>query len=643
MYCKETTPLAEISWFTQDGKIESSLLTTACGWIKKGNEFSNNKLGLSLELIVTKEAKETRVEVPREKLCECGENRFHSLVIMPGMLGGNEGEKRSLLIPCDTGILCHTKGKETAEYSIPGFFWRDWQKYMVNMMVIGVIGDNQSIAAIIDEAKFNVEFRLRTNYGSEHRYSIDPLFTLRESIDHDLIQESPVLIYKKLQGDIASIARWYRDYLIKKQNLLTLAEKATIDPRLDYASKAISMRMRMAAKPVPSPIAEQTKDNQPPLKVFMTFDDVSAVADECARQGVGPIDFTFVGWNYGGHDGAFPQVFPVEKALGGEERMLGAIKNIQSHAYQVGVHDNYIDVYTIADNLNRDDVMKNHDGSEEKGELWGGGRAYICCPLRAKEHYAPRTLKAMQRFGLNGAYYVDVISLINMRECYDPKHPVSRSKNAECYKDILQMQHELTGISMSEGARDWSFPELDRTYSIGNCSDPQDELPYADKEVPLFPLAFHGILIYNSFRIGINAMPGDELYLRNIAYGGIPTLYYHHLFSPFCTPENGWTEDLTFETPEKLRKDVSAIKRITDDVAKFNHLRFSFMKDFIRISPTLTQTLYENGSSVYVNYADVVAITSDGYKIPARDFVVISKNDKKQYKSKISKIEVCSI
>ena len=614
----------EVSWFDKNGELHSSILCASNGWLFKNGKYYSETLKLSLKVEIHKSSTKIHVSVPQSELIEWGDNRFESIVLLPGFISGTEDDGSSIVVPYDNGFLCHSREKECAEYIIPGFFCDEFQPYMVNMMLTGIIKRDCVVGAIIDKGKFDVEFRLRTNYGAEHIYSIDPVFKLRDFADEEIINESPTVIYRLLDGGLEAMAKWYREYIIKKQNIPTLAEKIKKDPRIEYAAKALSVRMRLACKPVPSPILEQTKDNQPPLKVYMTFDNVATIADEFARQKIGPVDFTYVGWNYAGHDGAFPQLFPVEEAVGGKVAMLNATRHIQSLGYQVGVHDNYIDMYSLADNFDRSNIMIKHDGEEESGDAWGGGLAYICCPEQAMKIYAEENLRKMKSFGFDGAYYVDVISLIDMKKCYSKNHPISRRENSECYKSILKMQREVTGISMSEGVRDWAFPELDRTLAVSFDSEAPKLLAYIDEEIPLYPMIFHGLLIYNSFRIGINALPGEELYLRNFAYGGIPQLYYHFLFQDrTVAPEDkNHCNDFMFGSLEQLAEDTKIVKRISNDMAKTAHLQKIFIKDFIKLSPTLTQTIYEDGSSVYVNYGDTAVQIPNEQIVPGKDFLV---------------------
>ena len=63
---------------------------------------------------------------------------------------------------------------------------------------------------------------------------------------------------------------------------------------------------------------DQTELDEPPVTAYVTFDRVKDIIDACDAAGVGKAEYCLVGWNYRGHDGRWPQMFPVEPLLGGE-------------------------------------------------------------------------------------------------------------------------------------------------------------------------------------------------------------------------------------------------------------------------------------------------------------------------------------
>ncbi len=614
----------EIAYFDAKGKVSYSEVEPENGWTSRDGNAWNETLGLGFSWKSERTEGRLKTSVPMKSLREEGSCKFKDIVIDAGGVSGADGDGGALFLPIDSGRLCHNGGKAPQETWISHFRTPN-RVYWSNMSVIGSYANGRAKATIIEGGKYDAQLRVRTCWGLEKSYSVDAVFAIRDFQDDAPLDEDISIFSGDLKGDWRAIAKFYREFIAEK--VPTLAKKSEKNPDLDYSARAMTVRCRMAVKPLPCEILEQTPENEPPVKVFMSFADVRKVADEFAKQKVGESEFCFVGWNHGGHDGAFPQLFPVEEAVGGEAEMRKTIEHVKKLGYHISLHDNYYDGYTLAGNFDPADICVKHDGSRcIGGGKLAGGQAYRICGTPALEKYAPENMRLTKALGLSGAYFVDVVSIIGLEKCYDKRHPLSRKGNAETYKGVMKMQHDVFGVSMSEGARDWALPELDRAYMVLNCMD--IKMDCVDELVPFFQLVYHGRLIYNSFREGINCFPGEKLYLMNLAWGGLPLIYFHHLFFPQhltarkAGAKTGWANDLTLEGPEKLAADVAKIKRMSDDVAKLAHLRFVEIEDVIARGDGLTQTIYANGQSVWANYSDAPAKSPKGSTIPSMDFIV---------------------
>lgn len=605
----------EISYYDSQGAVKLSTVNEFDGWVIGSSEATHLELGLRFSWYEDGE----NFRIDGSSFQETGSCRFKEIYPCTGRIGVSEGDGRALVLPIDAGVLCKAQNKSAAEYKIPGFFWYEWRPEMINMMLFGCLDNGLVNAMVIDAGRFDAGIRLRTNWGPEHRYIVDPFFELRESPNGPLSRDGVGICYANFSGNVQELAEFYREFNKKKYNFPTIVQKSEISSRYAYGAKAISVRLRLAVKPMPATIPEQTKENEPDPQIFLTFDDCERIADVFHRHAVGPIDFTFVGWNYRGHDGAYPQVFPIEELLGGESAMRRAIANIQRLGFQIGVHDNYTDVYSRGEGFSQNDVLREADGSLKKGAVWAAGQSYTNCPVRTLATYASENLNAMKRFDLNGSYYVDVLSHVSLFRCYHPAHLVSRRGHAEANKKILTMAKEVSGHCSSEGVRDWAFPELDRAYIMANNSELKD-MPFADEEIPLFPLVYNDYLIYNCYRKSINALPGNELYLRNLAFGGSPLLYFYHVFMP-ANEAIGMFKNLTYDSPEQLEELADSVKRISDDYRRLFPLKRVRMTGFIRKND-LSQTAYADGSVLLVNYGKH-EIQVGSVRVPPRDFVII--------------------
>ncbi|MDR3708610.1 MAG: DUF5696 domain-containing protein [Capsulimonadaceae bacterium] len=610
----------EITYFDTAGNVQPSVVARESGWtVEDGSAWNDAlKLGFAWEQASTREG--VMIRIPRQSLREEGGCTFKEILPCAGRLSGSEGDGGALVLPFDSGRLCTTSGKAEAEKVFP-IFLEPIRNSWANMSIAGQFAGGQAQCAIIEGGKFDASLRVRTNWGPEHQYVVDIVFAIRDYSDDKPLAEDPSVVFSQCPGDWRAIAHIYRRHVLSERDLPDLALKAKSKADLDYSAHALTVRCRMGVKPVPCTIEEQTPETAPPVKVFLTFKDISAIADEFARQNVGAAEFCLVGWNYGGHDGAFPQIFPVDEAFGGEAELRKTIEHVKSLGYHISLHDNYYDGYSLARNFDMDDICLTHEGGRKgAGGLLGGGRAYRVCAIKSAEKYAPGNLPRCADLGVNGPYYIDVTSIISLVKCYSAGHPHTRSENAALYKNILHQLQDRFGVSMSEGARDWALPELDRAFEIQNRHESDYES--MDALIPFYQIVYHSFVIYNTFREGINIFPGERLYLLNLAWGGLPMIYFHHLFHPAWNALGGWATDLTLETPEKLTADVAVIKRMTDDIARLAPLRYEKIEDIVTCDSGLTQTTYTDGSSVWTNFSDAPIKTPRGTLVPPMDFVV---------------------
>ena len=617
----------EIEYFNNIGDV-CNTTTRDVGWTCYDGNFCNVELGLKFSCISRVGKLGEWLKMPAAEIQETKSNLFKKIIVLLPDMEREENDESTIMLPIDSGMLCHNSGKSEAEYMLAVFNepQEGWTPWWGNMPIWGLYDRNGGMLAIVEDGKFDMNLRLRTCWGKEHIYSVAPVFLLREYNDEKILDEDISILFSRTEGSYQSMALRYREYNDIYRKLPSLKEKvAQGNNDLDYSSKALTVRCRMAVKELPAKVLEQTPETAPIPKALLTFSQISKVAKEFSAQKVGEAEFCLVGWNYGGHDGAFPQIFPVEKVCGGEAELKKTISSVKDFGYPLSLHDNYYDGYTLASNFDLDDACCSHDqffSQAQGGGILSGGRAYRICAKKAAEKYAPQNIrKIASRFDISGSFFSDVISIIPMKKCYHPVHSLSRRGNAEYYKEIMQLEHDTFNVAMSEGARDWALPELDRAYMIFNYYG--NDLPFCDSHIPFFSLVYHGFLIYNVSREAINLWPGDKLYLLNFAWGGLPMIYYHHIFNPSWGAGDGWENDLTYESPEKLSRDVANVKKITDDIARVAHLRYEFIEDYIEHSMELSQTIFSDGTSVWVNYSENEIKTLDGTVISARDFIVV--------------------
>lgn len=492
-----------------------------------------------------------------------------------------------------------------------------------HMPFFGIVSPQASFVAIVKGMPFHYSFSVALKNG---------VYTPSMAYDWLMgdVYEDLEVEFVDLTGDAANyagMARVYRDYQLARKAVEPLGVRAKKQPLLDYMAQWPEVRVRQAWKPVPSPNPEQTVKDEPAVKPVITFDRFKEIADAFKRQGIGGAEFCLVGWNVGGHDGRWPQVFPVEPSLGGEAKLKGAVRHAQDLGYHVVAHCNHRDAYLIADSWDAEFICdKNADGSLQRPRTtWGGGRMYRICPKRAYEKFALQQMPMVRAMGFKGLHYLDVYSCVGAEGCSDSRHPLNLREGVAYTGHILQLARDTFGGVASEGSYDQNAGQLDYVLYV-SFARPFEEKTYAglvDRLVPMFQLVYNGVILSNPFTTTVNAtIKGRASELKTIEFGARPSFYF---YANFLTPGKGrnWMGDVDLEcgTDARLEASVAAIRRGVDAYAKLWKLQYVFMDGHDELVPGVYRTTYANGAKVYVNYNKAPA-SVDGVTVGAEDWLL---------------------
>ena len=418
-------------------------------------------------------------------------------------------------------------------------------------------------------------------------------------------------------SDYNAVARAVREYRLSKGEIRPLSEKCQERECVEYIRKYPLVRIRMGWKPVPPEILHQTPKNEPPMLVACTFERVRDIARAMKEQGVEGAELSLVGWNVKGHDGRWPQIFPIEEELGGEKELKKTVKYVQSLGYMITCHTNSVNHYEIADTFNIDDVAMLSNGEPQTYGKWAGGLCYNACP-EVQLRYAKRDLPRVAALGFNGPHYIDCLTNMRPDVCFNPKHPSTLRNSIKRLREIMLVaQREMGGFS-SEGCRDFALGELD--FSLYN-SFRSNILPFSngndglvDEVIPLIELIYRGIMLYNPSSATVNyTLKNPDAAAALALFGGRPAMYF---YSSFVTPkETPWlgigdrwmgNEQLTCNGEEDLRRSVEAIKRAQDEYLEFCDRQTVFIHSYTQLKDGVAVVRYEDGVEIAANFTDEV-------------------------------------
>lgn len=536
------------------------------------------------------------------------------LDVAPDTVIGTVGDDGYFVVPnqLPADFLCEFKAGEDDE--------REYPRY--TMPIYGFKNGENAMLVVVSGMAWEHKIVIkRTN----NNYFIFPRFDLT---GHGAYEDI-VIEFFDLTGDDANyvgIAKRYRKYQKEKGAFETLDEKIAHRPSLKGVADSVNIRIRMGWKPVPSEVAEQTKENEPEMKVAITFERLCQLIEEMQNQGIEKADICLVGWNQKGHDGRWPQAFPVEEALGGEEGLKKAIKKANDAGYTINAHTNSSDAYGIADNFDINDIIVNKDGSIAAGRFfWSGGKPYLLCPKKAYE-ICKTDLKKVRDLGFYGMHYIDVLGTIPPRDCFSKEHPLTKKQGGKYFeKTLLEAKNLFGGIS-SEGAYDYLIGVLD--YALYTCSNLLDDIPendtFVNRKIPLYQLVYHGTVLYCPSGDTINSTMGNtKKVLRVVEYGGRPAIY---IYQKFMDMDRGGFEFLgkvnpICDTDADLKETVEDIKKASDLYKALEPIRYSEMVNHLEVAKGVFKTSYANGKYTLVNYNDF-DVSFEGFSIKAMDWQI---------------------
>ena len=482
--------------------------------------------------------------------------------------------------------LCYFQEKEERELIVKQ-----------NMMPILGVKNKQGCYLVIVHGMKNVFYvRTRLELG---KYQIAARFLLQKEIPYEDISFSIASL--GMAAEYSDMATYYRNYQLTYGGCIPLKERVKKNPYLSYSVDSVQIRIRMGWKPAPATVLEQTIENEPEMKVACTFERVKDIIDELKRQGVDKAELCLVGWNKSGHDGRWPQMFPVEETLGGEKKLRELIQYAQGKGYQITCHTNSTDCYQIAEDFAEDIVVKTKEGNlAVYDSAWSGGRMYHMCPVKALE-YAQRDLPKVAELGFRGIHYIDVMSIVPLRKCYDPNHPVTEADTERIYEKIGLQCRELFGGYSSEGSFDFAASYLDYAFYV---SFPCEQEVFFDREIPLWQMVYHGIILSNTSTETVNyPLKSKDRRLKVLEYGGRPTFYF---YSKFMTNSSNadWLgkEDMECNTDEQLRNSVAAIRSAYEEYKTKRHLQYEFITKHEKKAEGVYEVTYSDGTVEEINY-----------------------------------------
>jgi hypothetical protein len=516
--------------------------------------------------------------------------RLMSLDVLPDLMTTRVGDDGFFLLPDFSGTLVRFENHPpTVTRDRIYMHQSEWEKLSM-MNCFGRRHEEGSMLAIVHQGEFFCHAVTEVNQEGVNR--IYPSFGLRHNPHEPIKQEDKEIIVRFLGGQEVTyfdMAEVYRDYLIHERDVSPLKDRIDDNPVLAYSVRAMRTKIFHGLKP-------RSLDGNVEMNIYATFLQAEEILDRMKEAGIDRAVITLVGWNLGGHDGAYPQRFPVEPALGGEEGLRKLIAKARDMGYQVVPHDNLTDMYMAGQTYDPAVTLKDEHQQPVLGGIWGGGQAAKSCPVAYFDRYGPEVTR-IRDLGFDGHYYCDAQSNPLYR-CHDPQHPADEEQFAMSQCKLTQAYRVLYGAVSQEIAPAYALPFLDEggqhsPYGLGWCMQHVDEKlkRIIDRVVPFYHLAIHGLITYqDSWVHGYRDGGVRKGVLRALSFGARPSM------------EVSYTPGANGDYYEDSIRDIQEGYRIAFEELADTHVEV--VEDYEELAPEAARIAYANGTEFIANWGD---------------------------------------
>ena len=554
----------------------------------------NLKEGLIIPLVFRQEKSAFRVSIPSGEIVEqFGISRkILEIGLLPEFLASKVGDDGYFMLPTFSGTL--VKFKEhlpTVNRDRIYMEQGEWEKFTL-LNCFAMKKGAASVLGIVTKGDFHCWITSELNQSGINR--IYPSFGLRHHAGELRKQEIKEILYCFSTGreaDYPGMARRYRDYLVNERCVSPLKERLKGNPTLAYSVDAMRVKIFMGLK------HPYVVDGSSPMQKYTTFGQAGKILDKMKASGIGRAVITLVGWNLGGHDGAYPTRFPVEPELGGESGLRKLIRKALLMGYQIVPHDNVTDVYRAAPDFDYEYTARTEYDEALPAGLWGGGQSFKSCPAVYMDRYG-NDFTRIKDLGFSGHYYMDAQSTV-MWQCHDRRHPADEEQFAKSLAAIAQLPREMYGAVAIECGSAFSLPFVDEVGTIqngiaypdvfNNC--PANFCGIVDRCVPFYQIAVHGLVTYQGTWVHhYRNRPGgvERGLLQELAFGARPSMEVSYVKN-----SHG---DLYTNSIKNLK---DACQR---NFTRLKGLHVETIEEFEELSHETYKSVYSNGTSIAVNF-----------------------------------------
>lgn len=363
-------------------------------------------------------------------------------------------------------------------------------------------------------------------------------------------------------GGYNTVAKDYRKYLIENNQFVSIDDKIKKNKNIEKLVGCPVLHHKIYSK-----INEKSQfydKNGTNETLCATFYERAEQMKKLKELGLDKLYIHTDGWGKDGYDNNHPYILPPCEGAGGWDGLKEFAKVSRDLGYIFALHDQYRDFYYSSPVFDMNKAVTNIDGSHPYCSIWDGGEHTFLCSSQALE-FVKKTYNELEEQGIDvqGAY-LDVFSVMNGDECFNPEHKITREQSIKHRADCFDYLNDKGMIMSSEEPAMQLLNHLALVHHGPFTLRPQENGQAVGIPIPLGNLVFHDCIMvpwnwFNNWGIP----KGDDGDLYCALYAGMPYLH------PFGTGlskigTDNRTADTELLDDESLKKEISRVKPLCD-------------------------------------------------------------------------------
>lgn len=458
---------------------ETSIQATLTGWPYTANVWSPLGFGLVVKFTLKDDALSVDLSPHNNDAYEASiiDSFYPRGFLFPEKSSGE------LVLPYSQGCLLDKDSKLELDLVLPGYvgpgFVMPWWGQLC--------GDGAAMIALANTPD-DLGFRVHCDGGVKGA-TVSPYwqaslggFKYKRIMNYKFFEKSSVI----------ELAKAYRKHAEGQGQAMTLRNKVAERPAVDSLIGGPHMHIWFMS----------TFDhfNSQSRVHFMRFSEgLERYRKLCSLAGIGKKGLAHIdGWGRDGYDFNHPEVMPPDIRLGSWDGLRKLRDGIRKLGHSVLLHDNYVDYYKHTDAYKNDEGVMSSDGIKHASTEWLGGPQEWLCSTKALKYMRSNFDELIENNCDVDGFYLDCWSIGHLRECYDQKHPATRSLTRKSWTEALAFCHNRNYVVGSESGNDWSVPVIDYCHTVQ-----PDVVPHIlsgkvlafGKAIPLYNMVWHDCVV----------------------------------------------------------------------------------------------------------------------------------------------------